>query len=202
MTITLLSSPPDLNNLAIRHTQNDVGLTVSPALSGAQGAIVGTLYVCESLLYFYSTVSNAGIAVEYPDIIIHAISRQHGDPAIYCQLDAGLFFPNQQLPDEEDRDDIVTELNFTPTDTNSLEDIYLALSDCAALHPDEEFLAEQAALEGEDEYYTNPSDETELNEVQQAALRHLESVFEQPAPNGVHQPDKNHQFEDPMDDDQ
>lgn len=84
-----------------------------------------------------------------------------------------------------------------------VEDIYLALSDCAALHPDEEFLAEQAALEEDDDtYYTNPSDETELNEVQQAALRHLESVFEQPAPNGIYHPDKNHQFEDAMDDDQ
>jgi nucleotide-sensitive chloride channel 1A len=63
-------------------------------------------------------VAGSGIAVEYRDIIIHAISRQNGDPAIYCQLDAGLFFPNQQLP-EEDLDDIVTELNFTPVDTNS-----------------------------------------------------------------------------------
>lgn len=62
----------------------------------------------------------------------------------------------------------------------------MALSDCTALHPDEEFLAEQAALEDESEFFADPSDEAELNEVQQAALRHLESVFEQP--NGqIHQ---------------
>ncbi|CAO3583979.1 unnamed protein product [Absidia cylindrospora] len=211
MTITLLSTPPNLSDLTVRHTQNNVGLTVSPPLSGANGQILGKLYVCESMLHFYSESSGAGISVEYPDVIIHAISRQNNEPAIYCQLDAGLFFPNQQLPEDEDQDDIVTELTFTPADSNSLEDIYLAMSDCAALHPDEEFLAEQAALEGDDDddqkYYANPSDEAELNEAQQAALRHLESVFEPtPAPsqNGTnhHTTDKTHQFDDAMDDDQ
>ncbi|KAI8086340.1 regulator of volume decrease after cellular swelling-domain-containing protein [Halteromyces radiatus] len=204
MTITLLSSPPDLSNLTIRHTQNDIGLDVSPSLAGSNGTIQGKLYVCESLLYFYSESSNAGIAVEYPDIIIHAISRQSGEPSIYCQLNAGLFFPNQQLPEDEDHEDIVTELTFTPRDTNSLEDIYMALSDCAALHPDEEFMAEQAALEQENDetFYANPSDETELNEVQQAALRHLESVFDSaPTQNGNnHSDERNHQFDDAMDD--
>lgn len=57
------------------------------------------------------------------------------------------------------------------------------MSECAALHPDEEFMAEQEAY-GEEEYYADPSDEAELNEMQQAALAHLESVFEQPKMNG------------------
>ncbi|KAI9307542.1 regulator of volume decrease after cellular swelling-domain-containing protein [Cunninghamella echinulata] len=198
MTITLLTTAPDLSGLVIRHSQNDVVLRVSPPLQGTQDQITGKLYICESLLYFYSDVANAGIAVEYPDIIIHAISRQNGEPSIYCQLDADLFFPNQQLP--EDTEDIVTELNFSPKDSESLEDIYLALSDCAALHPDQEFMAEQNESEGEeDQYYTNPSDETELNEVQQAALRHLESVFEQPKQNGTDH--ANSQFENAMEDD-
>lgn len=55
----------------------------------------------------------------------------------------------------------------------------MAMSECAALHPDEEFMAEQEAY-GEEEYYADPSDEMELNEMQQAALAHLESVFEAP----------------------
>lgn len=55
----------------------------------------------------------------------------------------------------------------------------MAMSECAALHPDEEFMAEQE--DGDDqEFYADPSDEAELNEMQQAALAHLESVFEQP----------------------
>lgn len=79
-----------------------------------------------------------------------------------------------------------------------VEDIYLALSDCASLHPDQEFMAEQDEMEDE-EYYTNPDDEAELNEVQQAALRHLESVFEQPKQNGSNHQDD--QFENAMEDD-
>ncbi|CAO3641282.1 unnamed protein product [Cunninghamella blakesleeana] len=192
---------PDLSGLVIRHTQSEVGLKVTPILEGVNNQIVGKLYICESLLYFYSDTVNSGIAVEYPDIIIHAISRQNGEPSIYCQLDAGLFFPTQQVA-EEDKEDTVTELNFTPIDTESLEDIYLALSECASLHPDQEFMAEQDEFEDE-EYYTNPGDESELNEVQQAALRHLESVFEQPKQNGTdHKHDqKDDQFENAMEDD-
>lgn len=161
-----------------------------------------TLRSGHSQVYFYSEQAQSGIAVEYPDIIIHAISRQDGRPGIYCQLESGRFFPNQQIP-EEDQEDTVTELKFMPQDVGSckfireicgfwmsyyasVEAIYMALSECTALHPDEEFLAEQAALEDEGEFFADPSDEAELNEVQQAALRHLESVFEQP--NGqVHQ---------------
>lgn len=74
-----------------------------------------------------------------------------------------------------------------------VEGIYLAMSECAALHPDKEFMEEQE--ESDQEFYA-PSDEAELNEVQQAALRHLESVFEQPPKmNG-------HQFDDPVDESQ
>lgn len=70
-----------------------------------------------SQVYFYSDSAKSGIAVEYPDIIIHAISRQQGQPNIYCQLDAGLFFPNQQLPEDEDeRAETVTELRLIPRD--------------------------------------------------------------------------------------
>lgn len=69
-----------------------------------------------------------------------------------------------------------------------VEGIYMAMSECAALHPDEEFMAEQEAYD-EEEYYADPSDEMELNEMQQAALAHLESVFEPPTTNG-------HKFDD------
>ncbi|KAG0175189.1 hypothetical protein DFQ28_005424 [Apophysomyces sp. BC1034] len=180
MTVTLLSSPPDLSDLVVRLTQNNAGLVVLPPLAGIDGQLRGDIYVCESQLYFYSHEHQSGIAVEYPNIIIHAISRQDGTPCIYCQLDAGIFFPNQLIP--EDDEDAMTELKLIPQDPGALEAIYAAMSECAALHPDEEFMAEQA--ESDEEWFANPDDETELNEVQQAALRHLESVF-QPPQNGM-----------------
>lgn len=180
MTVTLLNQAPDVSSLKPRHIQKDTALLISPPLAGHEGPIFGDLSVCEDQVYFYSESANSGIAVEYPDIIIHAISRQQGQPNIYCQLDAGLFFPNQVLPeDEEERDETVTELRLIPRDGGALEGIYMAMSECAALHPDEEFMAEQEAYDDE-EFYADPSDEAELNEMQQAALAHLESVFEQP----------------------
>ncbi|KAI9278425.1 regulator of volume decrease after cellular swelling-domain-containing protein [Phascolomyces articulosus] len=181
MTVTLLSSPPDLSDQAVRHTQRSTDLQILPPLAGVDGPIQGELNICESQVYFYSESAGSGIAVEYPDIIIHAISRQDGRPSIYCQLEAGRFFPNQQLPeDEEEREDTVTELKFMPQDPGALEAIYMAMSTCAALHPDEDFLAEQKALEEENDFFADPSDESELNDIQQAALRHLESVFVPP----------------------
>lgn len=47
MTITLLSSAPDLSGLVIRHTQNEVRLKVTPILGGVSDQIVGKLYICE-----------------------------------------------------------------------------------------------------------------------------------------------------------
>ncbi|CEG79981.1 hypothetical protein RMATCC62417_14382 [Rhizopus microsporus] len=194
MTVTLLSQAPDESTLKARHIQRDTALLVSPPLAGQEGPLFGDMFVCEEQFYFYSGASKSGIAVEYPDIIIHAISRQDGQPNIYCQLDSGIFFPNQQLPEDEyDRQETVTELRLIPRDSGALEGIYLAMSECAALHPDKEFMEEQE--ESDQEFYA-PSDEAELNEVQQAALRHLESVFEQPPKmNG-------HQFDDPVDESQ
>ncbi|KAI7870820.1 regulator of volume decrease after cellular swelling-domain-containing protein [Spinellus fusiger] len=193
MTVTLLSSPPDLSDVVVRHSQKNTVLLVKPLLAGSHEQIVGELLVCESQLYFYSHENNSGIAVEYKDIIIHAISRREGIPCIYCQLDEGIFFPQQQLPeDAQELEETVTELKFIPEDSEILETIYLVMSECASLHPDEEFMAEQ---EEEDMFYADPSDAAELNDVQQAALRHLESVFEPVAQqNGV----KEGQFDNSM----
>lgn len=139
MTVTLLSAAPDLSEQVVRYTQKDTGLLVLPPLAGVNEPIRGDLYVCEryvykfasccgallilcSQVYFYSTSANSGIAVDYPDIIIHAISRQEGRPCIYCQLEVGRFFPNQQLPEDEDEQDIVTELKFMPEDTGACKE--------------------------------------------------------------------------------
>jgi nucleotide-sensitive chloride channel 1A len=65
-----------------------------------------------------------------------------------------------------------------------VEGIYMAMSDCAALHPDEESLDQEDYYGNDQDFYADPSDEAELNEMQQAALRHLESVFEPPMTNG------------------
>ncbi|KAI9483310.1 MAG: regulator of volume decrease after cellular swelling-domain-containing protein [Benjaminiella poitrasii] len=200
MTVTLLNDEPEIHSLKPRYIQKFTALVITPPLGGSGSPLYGELSVCEDQLYFYSESSSCGIAVEYPDITIHAISRQDGEPSIYCQLNSGIFFPNQTLPEtEEEREDTVTELRFIPRDSGSLEALYMAMSDCSALHPDHEFMAEQEDYEDE-EFYADPSDEAELNEVQQAALRHLESVFQPPPStngyaNQFEDAEENHQFQ-------
>ena len=52
MTVTLLNSPPDLSDQAVRHTQRNVDLLILPPLSGMEGTIQGDLNVCERYIYF------------------------------------------------------------------------------------------------------------------------------------------------------
>lgn len=76
-----------------------------------------------------------------------------------------------------------------------VETLYNALSQCAVLHPD---AADEQDDEEEEEWYADPSDEAELNEVQQAALDHLATVF-QPQVNGKNSNDNDDgAFEDAM----
>ncbi|CAO3658867.1 unnamed protein product [Rhizopus stolonifer] len=152
MTVTLLSKAPDFTTLKTRHVQKDSALLISPPLDNHKGPMFGDIIVCEDQLYFYSESSTLGIAVPYPNIVIHAASRQEGQPNIYYGHD-------------------VTELRFIPRDSGAVEGIYMTMSDCAELYPDN-------AIENEQEFSADPSDDTELNELQQAAFKHLETVFE------------------------
>ncbi|CAO3699257.1 unnamed protein product [Rhizopus stolonifer] len=161
-------------------------LVITPPLAGHEGPIEGEIYICEDQLYFYSNTIESGIAVEYRDIIIHAISRQD-QASLYCQLDVGLFFPNQVLPEDEyEREETMTELYLIPRDSGAVEGIYAAMSDCAALHPDKEFMEEQ---ESDDEFYGGE----ELTQEQQTALDRLDSLIV---------PTENGHYDDPVDESQ
>ncbi|CAG8433388.1 8111_t:CDS:2 [Ambispora gerdemannii] len=76
----------------VRYTQHNVRCLVTPYPGGGSGYIFGkgSLQVTVSKLYFYSKEAKAGIAIDYPDIILHAISRQPepegSGPCIYTQL--------------------------------------------------------------------------------------------------------------------
>jgi nucleotide-sensitive chloride channel 1A len=88
----------------------------------------------KSKLYFYSWNTNTGLAIDYPTIIIHAISRQQAldntGPCIYTHLNEKFNISagtSSQQPlvsstsqeDEEDDDDVTTELKFIPDDTGA-----------------------------------------------------------------------------------
>jgi nucleotide-sensitive chloride channel 1A len=62
--------------------------------------------------------------------------------------------------------------------------IFQALSECAALHPDKDADLEDDE-DGEGDWIYSASDADEIAGLRQAALEHLESVFEGPFPGGV-----------------
>lgn len=47
MTVTLLTSRPDLQDQTVRYSQKNVELLVLPPLTGTDGTISGELFVCE-----------------------------------------------------------------------------------------------------------------------------------------------------------
>jgi nucleotide-sensitive chloride channel 1A len=105
---------------------------------------------------WFDKESTTLISIDYQSIIIHAISRGDNDrlvrkPCIYCQIDRRSVNNNEE--DEEEEDSIVAEMRIVPqtdedckcgnlkifvrkTDELLVDDIFLALSECSALHPD------------------------------------------------------------------
>jgi hypothetical protein len=80
-----------------------------------------------------------------------------------------------------------------------VDDIFLALSACAALHPDDDAGIEMVEEDGEDNVgwmYTAEDVLAEMNDVRQAALDHLDSVFQGPVPESADENKIDGQFED------
>ncbi|RDD39782.1 Methylosome subunit pICln [Trichoplax sp. H2] len=93
----------------------------------------GTLYIAASMLTWSNNEGN-GLNLEYPSISLHGVSKDlsvYPHPCIYCMLDL-------QLKDENGDEQSVGELILAPEEEASLEDIYNAIADCQALHPDDE----------------------------------------------------------------
>ncbi|KAJ2720514.1 hypothetical protein GGI07_004559 [Coemansia sp. Benny D115] len=150
MTVSLLSKAPELHSIRLK--VSDVAVSCDPPTSKIPLQLTGTLYIDEQRLVFASADSSLVFALDYPSIVIHAVSRD-GDPArhhLYCQLDGP--FPGtarSQRPDDDDgnasdasdADDTndaeeFSELRFCPSDNQILDEMFSAMSDCAALNPD------------------------------------------------------------------
>ncbi|RUS23315.1 regulator of volume decrease after cellular swelling-domain-containing protein [Endogone sp. FLAS-F59071] len=132
MPLTLLNSPPNLEGESIHHRQDNVQMVITPPLNGVSDLGKGDLFVAENQLYFYTRNTATGLAIPYPSIIIHAISRQNGQPCVYCQLDSGEVLAEQRrvAEDDDDEDKEVTELKLVPDDPDAsiLEFFYFDVS--------------------------------------------------------------------------
>ncbi|KAJ3021827.1 hypothetical protein HKX48_007710 [Thoreauomyces humboldtii] len=179
----------------VRHIQNNVTLLFSPALCTGLVPGKGELYVTDSRLFFYNQSIPACVAIDYPSIGIHAISRGGDTVAgqsahIYAQLDqatvkADADVPaNTQATEPEEGEEDQQEFRLIPDDSAALDAMYQAISSCAALHPDPNGQSddEEEDAEGGAGWMYSAEDAGDLNELQQAALQHLESVFVGPNP--------------------
>jgi nucleotide-sensitive chloride channel 1A len=116
-SVLVRSTPASFNDIppTLRHKEDNVSVKIVPALPGFsdQDSLSGSLYVLEtyvcpnpyypftvpvirsgckviylsSVLVFMSATGR-GFQIEYPSIILHAVSRANDQgPAVYCQLD-------------------------------------------------------------------------------------------------------------------
>ncbi|KAJ2336419.1 hypothetical protein GGI00_000840 [Coemansia sp. RSA 2681] len=148
MPVTLLRQLPALSHTRLAAARTRAACDPPSAAAGG----LGTLYIDEQRLVFFSPEANRGFSVDYPSIVIHAISRNTDlDSAadistdsvgahLYCQLDGP--FPDSAEPesseDDVSDDEQFAELKFFPDDEQLLDDMFKAMSACAALNPDDD----------------------------------------------------------------
>jgi len=131
-------------------------------------------------------ITGTGFQIAYRAITLHAVSRGESGPSIYCQLDESIGTENAAATKDEDTITDMRELTIVPQNPSSLEAIFEALSQCAALHPDpqddEDDLLDEAFvdLNGSAFETFNGDENEELSEVGRAALAHLESIIYDP----------------------
>ncbi|KAG8686588.1 hypothetical protein FRC09_014030 [Ceratobasidium sp. 395] len=175
------STPTSFGDIppVLHHTQGDIQIVLDPPIPGLESTDKGTLYVIESVLAFIWP-SGSGFTIEYPRITLHAVSRGEAGPFVYCQLDEGDPTATGGAEDE-DEDAEMREMKIIPSDPASVEPIFEALSQCAALHPDPNDAGADDPDwldEGENGFSTfDGTNEEELSEVGKAALAHLESLI-------------------------
>jgi nucleotide-sensitive chloride channel 1A len=106
--------------------QKDIEFVLTESLA-PESLGKGTLYITSKQVYWlHAANAELGFALNYPFILMHAISREEERPCIYCQLD---------LPSAGD-DEVVPEARFIPDDAVWLEDMYAALCSGAENNPD------------------------------------------------------------------
>ncbi|XP_063980681.1 methylosome subunit pICln [Diachasmimorpha longicaudata] len=148
----------------IRHEEQNTTLYVGENEIGK-----GTLYITESALVWLNSTTQLGFGLEYPNISLHATSRDqmaHPRQCLYIMVTNN----NLELSDENDENDSgddedsetsITEMRFAPDNVNNLDAMFQAMNECQALHPDpqdsfsdaEEDIYEDAEEEDDFEYY-------------------------------------------------
>ncbi|KAJ3189549.1 hypothetical protein HK101_008915 [Irineochytrium annulatum] len=192
-----LQATGEIGGGTLRYAQPNCHLTFSsPDLARRMGEGKGEIRVTEEKLLFVQDHNATSVAIDYPTIVIHAISRGENDPVarrpcIYCQLGSAVVVDERaselrgeptakatEDSDAEEEGDETCEMRIVPDDAESLDAIYQALSECATLHPDPDYVDEDENDGDAGAWMYSAQDTDELSATGQAALRHLESVFD------------------------
>ncbi|CBZ51440.1 Methylosome subunit pICln, related [Neospora caninum Liverpool] len=115
--------------------ENDAALILQGENHG-----IGTFYVTSRRVAWLTKpdAASAGdeqrkdIAVDYPSIVLHALSRDPNsghEPCIYCQL-------KSDAAAEEDEDYVIPEMRIVPSSPEKLDTLFKVMSEMAALNPD------------------------------------------------------------------
>lgn len=128
--------------VGVRHEEQHTTLYINDREVGK-----GTLYISETFLSWNKNDTRQGFSLEYPHISLHAISRDdtvHPRHCLYVMVDAKVYLPDEaQTPesnsdddddDDDDSDGPMTEMRFAPDDTDSLDAMFQAMSQCQSLH--------------------------------------------------------------------
>eukprot|EP01134_Creolimax_fragrantissima_P007002 CFRG7002T1 len=186
----IIHEQPDDLQEGMRHSQLNTQMFLGSKLAGK-----GTLYVLESRLVWWDVDQQKGYTIPYNLIMCHATSRDTTGvvnlPCIYCQLDTDEL--NEEVTDDEAESDAlgcVSELRFAPDDDESLDAIFLALSDCQALHPDEDFNPDDMA----DQMFTAENLPGTLDDRAMETLTRFDNMLEESE--NKHDDDTEDQFQD------
>ncbi|KAL5005008.1 hypothetical protein ScPMuIL_018464 [Solemya velum] len=193
-------SPPEEDNIRFK------GENTTADIDG-HNVGAGTLYIAESNVAWTST-SGQGFSLEYPNISLHAVSRDtssYPQECLYLMLDCKLCEDTERKSESSDEEESpTTDVRFIPADKGVLDAMFSAMSECQALHPDEQDTDSEA--EQECEYYDGVEGLENLTMDGQRTLEHLENILETGqgdatahTPNGNvegNQPTDQGQFED------
>jgi len=119
----------------IVHQQNDTEIFFASRPSEG----LGTLFLTtKHAIWLHNTNRDKGVSIDFPFIIMHAISRDSAAfpfPCIYCQLDEPVGGGGAGDDDEEDA--TASELRFVPKDPAAVDALYKVFCHCAMLNPDQ-----------------------------------------------------------------
>lgn len=128
----------------------------------------GTLFIAESRLAWVNSSTGQGFSVEYPNISMHAISRDlqaYEQECLYLMLDVKLeeVVSDDTANDDDSDGSNMTEMRFVPDDKGMLDAMFHALNECQVLHPDP-----NDSFSDEEEIYEDADEEGEYNLMDEA----------------------------------